>query len=116
MFEGPCDVECPCGTESPTHTDPRQNLLAQVVGYKQVVLFPLEAVHSLYPMQSNTGQVDMKQATMVKTDFHNDTLPFPLFHGSHAFFVRHGTRIVSKHCCDLGHDYVPLVDGMSVNL
>jgi len=53
----------PRGTVSPPHTDPKHNLLCQVVGSKYVALFlPSESAH-LYPspltMMENTSRVDL---------------------------------------------------------
>lgn len=55
----------PKGTVSPPHTDPQNNLLAQVVGYKYVRLFAPSERERLYPhdqqdMLSNTSRVDIR--------------------------------------------------------
>lgn len=52
------------GSESPCHHDPYNNLLCQVVGRKQVRLFPPECGRYLYPhaaqsRQQNTSSVDL---------------------------------------------------------
>ncbi|TPX37162.1 hypothetical protein SmJEL517_g00894 [Synchytrium microbalum] len=56
----------PQDTVSPAHTDPHDNLLAQVVGYKRVLLVPASERGCVYPhsaetMLSNTAQVDLEQ-------------------------------------------------------
>ncbi|XP_065350020.1 bifunctional peptidase and arginyl-hydroxylase JMJD5-like isoform X3 [Cloeon dipterum] len=52
----------PAGTVSPLHHDPKHNLLAQIRGYKRVLLFPA-GIDGLYPypgecLMANTSQVD----------------------------------------------------------
>lgn len=53
----------PRGTISPPHTDPKNNLLCQVVGTKYVALFPIDQGPNLYPnegsMMENTSRVDL---------------------------------------------------------
>ncbi|CAH0546362.1 unnamed protein product [Brassicogethes aeneus] len=52
----------PKGTVSPLHFDPKDNILAQVYGTKQIILFSSEDTKYLYPHESNllfnTSQVD----------------------------------------------------------
>lgn len=52
----------PANTISPLHHDPKNNLLVQVVGTKQIILFPPEDSEHLYPhgdtLLSNTAKVD----------------------------------------------------------
>lgn len=52
----------PEGTVSPLHFDPKHNLLSQVIGSKQIFLYPPEASSCLYPHEgtllSNTAQID----------------------------------------------------------
>ncbi|KAF7994376.1 hypothetical protein HCN44_003848 [Aphidius gifuensis] len=51
----------PKGTISPNHFDPKNNLLCQVLGTKQIFLYPPEDAENLYPFEgmiSNTGQAD----------------------------------------------------------
>lgn len=63
----------PAGTVSPLHTDPYHNMLAQVVGYKYIRLYPPEETANLYPRgvdengvdMSNTSQVDLDEAMSV---------------------------------------------------
>ena len=54
----------PAGTVSPLHTDPRHNLLCQVVGTKYVRLYPESQTAAMYPhegeMLSNTSRVDLE--------------------------------------------------------
>lgn len=52
----------PKGTVSPLHQDPKNNILCQVYGSKQVLLYPPQDTEYLYPheeqMLSNTARVD----------------------------------------------------------
>lgn len=59
------DINCwfgPAGTVSSLHYDPKNNLLVQVYGIKQILLFAPQDTQHLYPfegtMLSNTSQVD----------------------------------------------------------
>ncbi|XP_021207491.2 bifunctional peptidase and arginyl-hydroxylase JMJD5 [Bombyx mori] len=66
--ENPIDVMAwygPKGTVSPLHHDPKKNLLSQVVGEKQIYLFPPSDSKYLYPhdheLLSNTAKVDPRE-------------------------------------------------------
>eukprot|EP00041_Stephanoeca_diplocostata_P030954 m.949733 g.949733 ORF g.949733 m.949733 type:complete len:564 (+) comp23857_c1_seq10:80-1771(+) len=63
----------PCDTVSPLHHDPYHNLLAQVVGYKYVRLYPKEESKKVYP----------RAGAMCNNSFINidnvDTKKYPLF-------------------------------------
>ncbi|XP_070157745.1 bifunctional peptidase and arginyl-hydroxylase JMJD5-like isoform X1 [Polyergus mexicanus] len=52
----------PAGTVSPLHFDPKNNLLAQIFGYKRVILYSPTETDNLYPydtkLLNNTAQVD----------------------------------------------------------
>nr|XP_034824951.1 bifunctional peptidase and arginyl-hydroxylase JMJD5 [Maniola hyperantus] len=60
----------PKGTVSPLHHDPKKNLLAQVVGEKQVFLFSPQETEYLYPhkheLLNNTARVDPRKPDLEK--------------------------------------------------
>ncbi|KAL1516900.1 hypothetical protein ABEB36_000735 [Hypothenemus hampei] len=60
----------PKGTVSPLHQDPKNNVLAQVYGTKQILLYSPEDTQFLYPhgetMLSNTSQVDPLNPNYIK--------------------------------------------------
>ncbi|CAH2235089.1 bifunctional peptidase and arginyl-hydroxylase JMJD5 [Pararge aegeria] len=60
----------PKGTVSPLHHDPKKNLLAQVVGEKQIFLFSPQQSEYLYPHQHelliNTARVDPRKPDLEK--------------------------------------------------
>lgn len=60
----------PKGTVSPLHHDPKKNLLAQVVGEKQIFLFSPQESENLYPhrheLLNNTARVDPRQPDLEK--------------------------------------------------
>ena len=70
----------PAGTVSPLHTDPRHNLLCQVVGRKYVRLHPASEDARMYPhegeMLSNTSRVDLENV---------DGEEFPEFESASGF-------------------------------
>ena len=72
----PCAVNAwfgPANTESPAHTDPKHNLLCQIVGIKRVRLFAPNQTPRMYPREapsSNTSRVDVMAP---------DLEEFPLF-------------------------------------
>ncbi|XP_023942289.2 lysine-specific demethylase 8 [Bicyclus anynana] len=60
----------PKGTVSPLHHDPKKNLLAQVVGEKQIFLFSPQETERLYPHKHelliNTARVDPRKPDLEK--------------------------------------------------
>ncbi|KAF2840173.1 Clavaminate synthase-like protein [Patellaria atrata CBS 101060] len=58
----------PAGTVSPLHTDPYHNILAQVVGYKYVRLYPSSENSKMYPRGIGENGVDMGNTSHVDLD------------------------------------------------
>jgi lysine-specific demethylase 8 len=57
-------------TSSPCHFDPFQNMLCQIIGNKQVILFPQSSSSNLYPaigtVQKNTSLVNFDNPDLIK--------------------------------------------------
>lgn len=68
----------PKGTVSPLHNDPFHNLLAQVVGKKQVLLVDRKLSNSVYPrpgLMTNTSAVDAANPDLGKHPLFEDAMP-----------------------------------------
>lgn len=65
----------PHGTVSPAHTDPHENILAQVVGRKYVRLFAPSEMPKMYPMgvAKNSGGEDTGTEATIDGNDHEDT-------------------------------------------
>lgn len=79
----PVDINAwygPKGTVSPLHHDPKRNLLAQVVGEKQVFLFSPTDSEYLYAHEhellNNTAQVDPRAPDFVKYPKYKQAKPY----------------------------------------
>ncbi|XP_063532498.1 bifunctional peptidase and arginyl-hydroxylase JMJD5 [Cydia strobilella] len=70
----------PKGTVSPLHHDPKRNLLAQVVGEKQIFLFSPKDSELLYPHEhellSNTARVDPRKPDLESYPKYKDAKPY----------------------------------------
>lgn len=70
----------PKGTVSPLHHDPKRNLLAQVIGQKQVFLFSPTDSANLYPhghvLLTNTSRIDPREPDLVKYPKYKDAKPY----------------------------------------
>lgn len=70
----------PKGTISPIHHDPKRNLLAQVVGEKQIFLFSPQDSEYLYPheheMLENTARVDPRQPDLESYPKYKEAKPY----------------------------------------
>lgn len=68
----------PQGTVSPCHYDPFQNVLCQVIGEKEVILFNPSLTSYLYPalhtVQKNTSQVDISRPDLTKHPLYKEVL------------------------------------------
>lgn len=73
--KGEPEINCwfgPANTVTPTHTDPKHNILAQVFGAKSIYLFPPSESKYLYPFNANsllfnTSQVDIENPSAVES-------------------------------------------------
>jgi len=100
----------PCGTVTPAHTDPWNNVLVQVVGRKYVRLYSMADSPFMYPFadvpRKNTSQVDV---------LNPDLRSFPQFSQAQAYHATlepgDGLFIPFKwwHCCQA------LTGSLSVN-
>ncbi|XP_013136344.1 PREDICTED: lysine-specific demethylase 8 [Papilio polytes] len=70
----------PKGTLSPLHFDAKRNLLAQVIGKKQIFLFSPKDTDFLYPHDSqllhNTAQVDPRKPDLEKYPKYKEAKPY----------------------------------------
>jgi len=68
----------PQGTVSPCHYDPFHNVLCQVIGEKEVILFDPCHTEALYPalhtVQKNTSQVDISRPDLMTYPLYEDIL------------------------------------------
>ncbi|XP_068630186.1 bifunctional peptidase and arginyl-hydroxylase JMJD5 [Battus philenor] len=79
----PVDINAwygPQGTLSPLHYDSKRNLLAQVVGKKQIFLFSPKDTDYLYPYEDtllhNTAQVDPRRPNFEKFPKYKEARPY----------------------------------------